>query len=338
MRQENSPFQPALRKPVDDKMLAGDPAADNFLAGSDGLSKRVTFDNVPPVVRQNGLSQPTTHEQLPQKDGNARINDLPASRNDDIFESFSSSADSQAQTAAPTPDKKSKKVHLPKFGRHKSHSNDAAKSAISAAAEAADNNAPQTPAVAGTNANAKLATKQTKQVTISALTIIFFVLFVISTACAIYFGIQNHGNSNKLSDAQAQIEELTAKSSENASSTNKQNNNFDALQDKITTLTKDNGDKQKTIDQLNKDKTDLNNKVNTLNGQVTSLQNKVNSDTQTSTDVKSLVTTLCTKDDFKSSSACVAASSSANQQNNQTNNQQSNQANTSVQAQNVNRQ
>lgn len=328
MRQENSPFRPALRKPADDSVLAGDPAADNFLAGSDNLGGRVTIDSVSPI---NQVDTPATTEPEPM----ATINNIdttsqPTQPSDDIFEALSQQADTPAEPTITAesekkPAKSSKKLHMPKFGKHKTQDTNATKSAISVAADVADNATPALTAPV-VETGKKTTTKPTKQVTISALTIIFFVLFIASTACAVYFGIQNSSNANKLSDAQAQVDELTAKSSENANSTTKQNNNFDALQDKITTLTKESSDKQKTIDQLNKDKTDLNNKVNTLNGQVTTLQNKVNSDSQTSTDVKSLITTLCTKDDFKSSSACVAASSTSNQSSNQSNSNQQSQS------------
>lgn len=320
MRQENSPFRPALRKPADDSVLAGDPAADNFLAGSDGLSGRVTIDG---SIQGATGGQPIA----------SAADNNPSDSSDDIFEALSQQADASPAPVTTTPEKvgatgkkPAKKLHMPKFGRKKAAASKT-KSAITAAADAADSASPVSPTVSDGNTAAATATKPAdKQVTISALTIIFFVLFIISTVCAVYFGIQNNKNASQLSDAQAQVQELNTKNNETANSTNKQNTNFDALQDKITALTKESSDKQKTIDQLNKDKTDLNNKVNTLNGQVTTLQTKVNTDTETTKNINSLITTLCTKDDFKSSAACVAASSSNSQtQANQTQ-QQSNPA------------
>lgn len=46
MREDNNPFRPALSKPVDDTVLANDPAPDNFVAGNDGFANHTAARNV----------------------------------------------------------------------------------------------------------------------------------------------------------------------------------------------------------------------------------------------------------------------------------------------------
>ena len=150
-------------------------------------------------------------------------------------------------------------------------------------------------------------TGQPKQLTISVLTIVFFVLFLGATATAVYFGIQNNKNSNELSDAQAKLQQLTDENNSSTTSSNKSSTQFDALQDKIADLTTQNEEKQKTIDENKTTIDNLNKQVNDLNTKLTDTQNKLTSDTQVSEKMQSLITTMCANSGFATSSVCIEA-------------------------------
>lgn len=151
-------------------------------------------------------------------------------------------------------------------------------------------------------------TGQPKQLTISVLTIVFFVLFLGATATAVYFGIQNNKNSNELSDAQAKLQQLTDENNSSTTSSNKSSTQFDALQDKIADLTTQNEEKQKTIDENKTTIDNLNKQVSDLNTKLTDAQNKLTSDTQVSDKMQSLITTMCANEPYKSqSSVCIEA-------------------------------
>ena len=151
-------------------------------------------------------------------------------------------------------------------------------------------------------------TSQPKQMTVSVLTIVFFVLFLGATATAVYFGIQNNKNSNELSDAQAKLQQLTDENNSSTTSSNKSSTQFDALQDKIAELTTQNEEKQKTIDENKTTIDNLNKQVSDLNTKLTDTQNKLTSDTQVSDKMQSLITTMCANEPYKSqSSVCIEA-------------------------------
>ena len=154
----------------------------------------------------------------------------------------------------------------------------------------------------------KTKSGQPKQLTISVLTIIFFILFLGATAAAVCFAIQNNKNSNSLSDAQAELQQLKDQAADSSNSSNVASTQLDSLQSRIADLTKQNEEKQATIDQNNKTIQDLNNKNNDLSSQLKQTQDKLNSDTQVSQDLQSLVVTMCTQEPYKStSSACISA-------------------------------
>lgn len=152
-------------------------------------------------------------------------------------------------------------------------------------------------------------TGQPKQLTISVLTIVFFVLFLGATATAVYFGIQNNKNSNELSDAQAKLQQLTDENNSSTTSSNKSSTQFDALQDKIADLTTQNEEKQKTIDENKTTIDNLNKQVSDLNTKLTDAQNKLTSDTQVSEKMQSLITTMCATNPelAATSSVCIEA-------------------------------
>ena len=77
MTDDNNPFRPALAQPVDDTVLANDPAADNFLAGNDNLGNQVqrNMDGViaSPTMPQQAAPAPRL-DQMGQTDGNTAQN------------------------------------------------------------------------------------------------------------------------------------------------------------------------------------------------------------------------------------------------------------------------
>ena len=180
---------------------------------------------------------------------------------------------------------------------------------LAAAAEAADGKSggiELTPANQSKK-NKGSKTNQPKQLTISVLTIVFFVLFLGATAAAVYFGVQNNKNSNELSDAQAKLQQLTDENNSSTTSSNKSSTQFGALQDKIADLTTQNEEKQKTIDENKTTIDNLNKQVSDLNTKLTDAQNKLTSDTQVSDKMQSLITTMCANPEFATSSVCIEA-------------------------------
>ncbi len=146
-----------------------------------------------------------------------------------------------------------------------------------------------------------------KQLTISTMTIVFAVLFVVATGAAIYLGIQNRNNADALADAQAQVSELTDSDNNAKSSSTKSTTQLSALQDKVQDLTKKTEDNQKTIDDLNKKNNDLTKSNTDLQNQLKAANDKLASDKSVSDNMKSMLNAMCTSAPFNTSSACQAA-------------------------------
>ena len=196
-------------------------------------------------------------------------------------------------------------------------SNSPISNSLAAAAAVADSK-PAGTTVTTTDAKHKKANKngQPKQLTISVLTIIFFLLFVVATCLAVYFYMQNNKNSDELSKTKASLQQLQDETNNSSNSSNKATTQFDALQDRIAELTTQNDEKQKTIDENNKTIDDLKNKNTELTNQVTEAQKKLTSDTQVSDKMQSLIVTLCTTEPYTSnSSVCVEANGGGNASN-----------------------
>lgn len=156
-----------------------------------------------------------------------------------------------------------------------------------------------------------------KQLTISTMTIVFAVLFVVATGVAIYFGIQNKQNADALADTQAQVSELTDNDNDAKSSNTKSTTQLSALQDKVQDLTKKTEDSQKTIDDLNKKNNDLTKSNTDLQNQLKAANDKLASDKSVADNMKSMLNAMCTTAPFNTSTACQAANGavqSANQQ------------------------
>ena len=177
--------------------------------------------------------------------------------------------------------------------------------ALSAAAAMADSQTGDV-TINKTPAKKKSASGQPKQLTISLLTIVFCVLFIISTVCAVYFAIQNGKSASQLSDTKAELQELRDKDNASSTTNSKTSDQFDALQNKIAGLTKQATDNKKTMDENKKTIEDLTKKNTDLTTQLNAANAKLASDKSVSDNMKSLVITMCTKPDFKESAACTA--------------------------------
>lgn len=168
---------------------------------------------------------------------------------------------------------------------------------------------------------------QTKQLTISLMTIIFFILFVAATAAAVYFYIQNNKNKANYDDISAKYESLKSTNDNSATSSAKSKTQYDALQTKIKDLTKDKKELTKTVNDNKKTINDLNTKNATLTKQAADANKKLTADKTVSDQIKQLVITMCTSKEFSKSSACVNSSSSSSDSGNSNSNNNSNSGN-----------
>ena len=123
-------------------------------------------------------------------------------------------------------------------------------------------------------------------------TIVFFILTLAGIGGTVYFYMQNNDTSNKLADAKAQVDKLNANSSSSTTSDNKSNSQYDALQNKITDLTSQNADKQKTLDDNKKTIDQLNAKNADLTKSNDDLTKKVQNISDLTTKVDTMVNKL----------------------------------------------
>lgn len=121
---------------------------------------------------------------------------------------------------------------------------------------------------------AKQSNKPPRQFTISIASIILFLLAAGGIGGTIYFYMQNSDNASKLKDSQAQVEELKNNGADVSTSETKTSAQFDALQEKIASLTKQVAERQKTIDENKTKIEDLTKKNADLTKENTSLSTK----------------------------------------------------------------
>lgn len=312
----NDPFKPALARPLSDSDLANDPHPDNFLAGNDGLgrrlNRRMTMDGVmqpelpeaPAVpaaveqsqpVEQPAPSAPAAPDlvnlaNLPDAPAAPDFSDLNAAPNQDPLSNPLATPNEAGVTSA--------KI-LPPEDDTAPATGDQSTNLFEQAAQVADNQ----------KKPPKLATPKQKQVTISLLTIIFFLLFLVSTGVAVWFGYDNNKKSTALADAQAKLAQSKDYLSDKTNTNTKTSTQFDALQAKIADLTKQNGEAKQQLDEKQKNIDDQNKKIADLTKQNGDFQNKINSDKAISDNMHSLVVTLCAKDDMRGSAPCVQLNS-----------------------------
>ena len=134
--------------------------------------------------------------------------------------------------------------------------------------------------------------KPPRQFTISIASIILFLLAAGGIGGSVYFYMQNNSNLNKNKTYQAQIAELQNNGASTSDSENKTSSQFDALQDKITELTKQNEAKQKTIDENKIKIDDLTKKNNDLTKTNEDLTKKVQSISDLTTRVDTMLNKL----------------------------------------------
>jgi cell division protein FtsB len=137
----------------------------------------------------------------------------------------------------------------------------------------------------------KKGDKPARQFTISIASIILFLLAIGGIGGTIYYYLQNSSNSDKVKTYQARIAELENNGASTSDSENKTSSQFDALQDKITELTTQNADKQKTLDD-NKTKID---DLTKKNADLTKTNEDLTKKVQNISDLTTRVDTLVNK-------------------------------------------
>ena len=300
MRQ-NDPFKPALAKPLSDRDLANDPHPDNFLAGNDGLgrrlNRRITMDNMlqpeAPIPPAPAVEQPApAAPEVPDLTDLSGLPEPPATDFSDL-------------KAAANQDPLNKPLDVKESGK------DAAQPEVDTApVDAAPSDQSPVPAAKDQPPVARTKAPKQRQVTISLLTIIFFILFLASTGVAVWFGYDNNKKSAALADAQAKLAQSSDYISDRANSSSKTSTQFDALQAKIADLTKKNDEAKQQLDEKQKNIDDQNKKIADLTKQNGDFQNKINSDKAISDNMHSLAVTLCASNPSIAGSApCVQLNS-----------------------------
>ena len=310
----NDPFKPALARPLSDSDLANDPHPDNFLAGNDGLgrrlNRRMTMDGVmqpelpetpaaPAMVEQpQPVEQPAP--SAPAAPNLANLTNLPDAPVAPDFSDLNAAPNQDPlNNPLATPDEANANI-LPPEADNTPADDDQSVNLFDQAAQVADNQ----------KKPPKLATPKQKQVTISLLTIIFFLLFLASTGVAVWFGYDNNKKSTALADAQAKLAQSKDYLSDKTNTSTKTSTQFDALQAKIADLAKQNGEAKQQLDEKQKNIDDQNKKIADLTKQNGDFQNKINSDKAISDNMHSLAVTLCASNPSIAGSApCVQLNS-----------------------------
>lgn len=310
----NDPFKPALARPLSDSDLANDPHPDNFLAGNDGLgrrlNRRMTMDGVMQPELPETPAAPATVEQpqpveqpapsAPAAPNLSNLTNLPdAPATPDFSDLNAAPNQDPLNNPLATPSEANTNV-LPPEADAAPATGDQNTNLFEQAAQVADNQ----------KKPPKLATPKQKQVTISLLTIIFFLLFLASTGVAVWFGYDNNKKSTALADAQAKLAQSKDYLSDKTNTSTKTSTQFDALQAKIADLTKKNDEAKQQLDEKQKNIDDQNKKIADLTKQNGDFQNKINSDKAISDNMHSLAVTLCASNPSIAGSApCVQLNS-----------------------------
>jgi hypothetical protein len=320
MKENDNPFQPVLAEPVDDSVLATDPQPDNFMgdapmpsakpprpgASIDGISpagSSVTFKPADAAPKgDSGHLDPLAGFDLGGENKSGTDNDTPDSNHSDETLSDNSSIDtaldslSQETAAAAAPvDKKAAKLAEKEAKRAAKEAKKAEK------AKPVEKPAPveEEPVPVKEKSSAPVEEKPPKQLTISLLTIIFFVLTLAGAGGTFYFYSQNSKNSNELATVKADLAALRAQNTDNNISNDISSGNFDSLQTTVANQQKTIDDQKSQIDTLTKDKTDL-------TAQVTDLNTKVNGINTVTTQVNGLLTGQCFIAQGSSTNPCSA--------------------------------
>lgn len=264
----NNPFEPVAPEPAELTQTDNEP--DNFLSEDDGDIINVTSKPSRPNVMLDGVSP---MQNLSDADGGT---DGPIDSNAiaDAVSDTSSSLETNALVDAPddslTDEPSDDGKFLDSAAETATETDNLANldSALTAAAAISDEKSKN-------NAKKGNGGKPAKQLKISLLTIVLFVLTLAGIGGSVFFYLQNQANLDKLDTAEAKVAQLTNSSSESATSENKSANQYDALQDKITDLTQQNADKQKTLDENKKTIDGQTTKINTLTKSNEDLTTKV---------------------------------------------------------------
>lgn len=131
------------------------------------------------------------------------------------------------------------------------------------------------------------AEKPVKHITISLLTIIFFVLAIAGIAGAVWFFMQNNKNVDALNEANGQVQELKDELSAYGTTESTSGGQYDGLTEKIESLAKTNEENLKTIDEQKK-------KVDELTKNNADLTTQLAEQTKKAADISGIVTKLDT--------------------------------------------
>lgn len=192
-------------------------------------------------------------------------------------------------------------------------------------ATAANTDTPATDALATTGSSSTASTEApTRQFTISIMTIVATLLFLVSAAGAIYLYIKNNQLSQDNLALNQENQSLKASNNNNSTANNKSSNQFNVLQDKIKELTDTNTENKKTLDDNKKQIEDLTKQNDDLTKKLNEAQAKILSDKTTSDSIKEFMSALCVSTDNHNISDTTYCVEHKNNNNNNNNNQNNN--------------
>ncbi|MCL2280643.1 hypothetical protein FWC31_02025 [Candidatus Saccharibacteria bacterium] len=231
----NNPFEPASADPPTDDSLQTDNAADNFAADDSDAVKIDVEQTTKAPLSIDGIS-PNYDADMPS--GNQAIDDSLAS--DGILADNDSSNTGDFLKDMVTNDT-ADKIETTTKPIIKSTENDTL-----------------------TPPTKVKPDKPVKRVTISLLTIIFFILAIAGIGGTIYFYLENNKNADALADAKAKIQQLEDELSTSATTENTTAGQYDGLNGKIEDLSGKNEENLKTIEDYKKRNEELIKQISTL--------------------------------------------------------------------------
>lgn len=272
--EDNNPFQPTLKEPVDDSILAKDPVADDFgQLASEPPSNPKAFDFEMPGSNDrthhgNSVIRDITMDGAVERhDAVTAADDSVPNQADSPKASVVADADSiktalsdvHSTSDKPVDKKVQKKMAQQAEKLRRQAEKDAAKRAKTSTPRGLDHGAP-------------------KRIVITLPMIILVVVAVGLAVVSVMLWKSNDTTTNKLRSANAQVAQLQAEIGNASNATGVSTGQFSSLQSKIAQLTKQQTDDQKTIGDQKNQIGDLTNKLNTAQQQsnnITGLTNNI---------------------------------------------------------------
>jgi len=264
----NNPFEPAMTEPDDGNPPLADSAADDFTAGDDtsedsnnlddgGASKSpLSIDGISPSYNTDPMTgNPVIDDSLTDESSVVHVKTAKTSLddgmlNDDHTGDFLDNLATDKDTDSPAGDDST------------------------------------TPAlVEPIKTESKKPEKPVKRLTISFLTIIFFILTLAGAAGTVYFYLQNGKNSDDLVKANATIQKLKDQLASYSTAENTSTGQYDSLGNKIADLSTQNKENLTTIDDYKK-------KVDDLTAKNADLTKQLDEQTKKASNIDNLTTKL----------------------------------------------